>query len=315
MLETRYDLRALLRAATLYYEHSLTQADIAKDMGVSRPLISKYLAEARRIGLVRIEIVDPFASDKAPLELKLAAVLGLAHVRIFMGEDTDLEMRGLAGELAAELRELALPPESVVLLSSGQTMYSVVLTDLFPKLPGVTLVPSVGGQREMEPWFQTNEIVGMMARRTGATAVPIHAPAMPSRSLMHTLLKEPDFQEVQALWGRADAALLAIGAPLRARDSVTSVIPVENPMFDHAVGDVSLNFFDHEGRILEFPGSDHLVRTDAETLRRIPKRIGIARGEIKATSILAAARNGLISSLITDARTARAVIDVAGDDA
>ncbi|RAV23940.1 sugar-binding transcriptional regulator, partial [Staphylococcus warneri] len=42
--------RNMVKVATLYYKEGLTQAQIAKKMGVSRSLISKWLIDARKAG-------------------------------------------------------------------------------------------------------------------------------------------------------------------------------------------------------------------------------------------------------------------------
>ena len=53
---TRFGEDNLLWAAWLYYEEGLTQAEIAEHMGVSRPSVNAYLADARTRGIVSIEI-------------------------------------------------------------------------------------------------------------------------------------------------------------------------------------------------------------------------------------------------------------------
>ena len=58
MLETSMDLHLLHRAASAYYLEEMRQAAIADELGVSRPSVSKLLAEARRIGMVRFEVLD-----------------------------------------------------------------------------------------------------------------------------------------------------------------------------------------------------------------------------------------------------------------
>lgn len=50
--------RQIVKVATLYYFEGLTQAEIAKKVGVSRPLISKLLNKARENGIVEIYIRD-----------------------------------------------------------------------------------------------------------------------------------------------------------------------------------------------------------------------------------------------------------------
>jgi deoxyribonucleoside regulator len=51
----------MLRAARLYYEDCLIQQQIADELGVSRPTVSRLLTEAKRQGIVQITIIDPFA--------------------------------------------------------------------------------------------------------------------------------------------------------------------------------------------------------------------------------------------------------------
>ena len=46
----------LVNVARLYYEQGLTQDQVAKRIGVSRPLVSKMLTRAREAGIVHIEI-------------------------------------------------------------------------------------------------------------------------------------------------------------------------------------------------------------------------------------------------------------------
>ena len=59
----------LLWAAWLYYEEGLTQGEIATRMGVSRPSVNAYLADARTRGIVSIEIEGLSQSSKSPARL------------------------------------------------------------------------------------------------------------------------------------------------------------------------------------------------------------------------------------------------------
>ena len=50
------ELIRLITAAQMYYEENMTQAEIAKSMGISRPSVSNLLNKARRERIVKIEI-------------------------------------------------------------------------------------------------------------------------------------------------------------------------------------------------------------------------------------------------------------------
>jgi DNA-binding transcriptional regulator LsrR (DeoR family) len=51
-----------------------------------------------------------------------------------------------------------------------------------------------------------------------------------------------------------------------------------------------------------------VVGIDADTLREIPRRVGIAGGESKHTAIHAALAGGWVNVLITDTATAAALL-------
>ncbi|MFU1881212.1 sigma factor-like helix-turn-helix DNA-binding protein, partial [Enterococcus faecium] len=50
----RADEKELVKIASMYYEEGMTQAEIAKIIGVSRSLVSKNLIDAKEAGLVEI---------------------------------------------------------------------------------------------------------------------------------------------------------------------------------------------------------------------------------------------------------------------
>src|SRR5258708_999349 len=49
----------LYAAAKMYYTEDATQAEVAAQLGTSRTTVSRLLAEAKRQGIVRIEVVPP----------------------------------------------------------------------------------------------------------------------------------------------------------------------------------------------------------------------------------------------------------------
>lgn len=48
--------RDLVRVATMYYKEEMKQSDIAKQLGISRQLVSKYLVDARSKELSRLTL-------------------------------------------------------------------------------------------------------------------------------------------------------------------------------------------------------------------------------------------------------------------
>ena len=68
-MNTRQEkMMRLADVARKYYIEDKKQSDIAKELGVSRPLISRMLTEAKALGLVEITIHDPWQRSAVFLE-------------------------------------------------------------------------------------------------------------------------------------------------------------------------------------------------------------------------------------------------------
>ncbi len=302
---THRDLRLMHQAARLYYLEELSQARVAERLAVSRPTVSRLLAEARRIGMVRITVHEPGSPAVEPDPELLAEVLGIE--RVWLAPFGHGPISALAEPVGAALREAALSPGEVLLVSSGQTVYELSRTTL-PALPGIEVAPTVGGVSEPEPWHQTNEIVRAIAEQAGARPHFLFAQAMPSKVMRATLAQDPEFCQVTEMWGRAKVALIGIGAPPSSRSSMSAAIPMDAGSLQTAVGDICLNFFGPEGEEVVFPGSDRMVRISPEQLRAVPRTIAVAAGADKVGSIIAAAHAKLFNRLVTDLRTAELIL-------
>lgn len=302
----------LYRGASLYYEEDRTQAEIAAQLGISRATVSRLLAEARARGVVRIEVVDPAAQALAGLERTLERVLGLD--RCYLAPSVLGARVGavLAPMVAKALEDAHLQPGDALLVSSGATMFEVSQEPLIA-LPGVLVAPNVGGQDELEEFYQTNEITRRLAVEAGATPVLLHAPIHPSAELYRLLRREAGIRRVLDLWRSARAALLGIGSPPRLRTSLPSVMTRSGADLRTAVGDICTRPFDDQGHPVDYPGSEELFAMGLADLRRIPHSVGVAVGEGKADAIVAAARAGYINRLVSDVETAEAVLDALGE--
>lgn len=305
---SRFPLDTVYQAARMYYLEDATQSEIAARLGVSRPTVSRLVSEARRAGLVRIEVVDPFQDETVGLAERLRVALGLQAVYVTAVTHAATLGVDLAEPVAAAVEAMGLVPGDAVLVSSGSTVHAIA-HGAVPPMPGVQLVPTVGGQADPNQWFQTNEITRAAAERSGAIPAFLFAQALPSEALRASLDEDPAFQHVVGLWSRAKGAVLGIGAPVATRDAMARGLPVDDAVFDRATGDVCLNFTGPDGEPIEFPGSDRMVRTSREVLAAVPHAVGVAVGAVKVPSIISAVRGRLVNELVTDAATARALLD------
>ncbi|MCK0174300.1 MULTISPECIES: sugar-binding transcriptional regulator [Mycobacteriaceae] len=306
----------LYAAAKLYYTEDATQAEVATQLGTSRATVSRLLAEAKRRGIVRIEVVPPAEVTSGDLADRVARALSLATV--FLSHPlphpgpgrgiVDVMGAALAPVVGRALSAAGLLPGDVLLVSSGRTVYEVAQYDLVP-LPGVLVAPTVGGNDQPEEWYQTNEITRRVANRVNGRPNYLFAPALPGPDLYQSLLNDPSIQRVLHLWPHARCALMGVGAPPLMRSDIPQFVPTGSSSLRAAVGDVCSRFYDSRGDEVEFEGSDRLIAVGLEALRHIPVTIAVAVGPDKVASIIAGARGGYFNQLVTDPSTAAAILD------
>lgn len=314
----REEVQQMILAARLYYEEGRTQAEVASELGVSRPTVSRLLQRARENGIVRISISDPFATDEA-LAQDLRRATGLAEVIVLPGSTTTRRLtRRRLGLAAALFLEEALHPGDLVGVGWGRTLYAVTQAlDYSPK-EGLRAVPLLGGLTQIAPSFQVHEITRRIAEAFGGTWRPFYAPAIVEDPRAHaSLMQSEDVQAVAREWLEMSLALVGIG-------NVAFVSEVEMLFAEYldqrtksrlreagAVGDICMRFYDENGNPVE-DGVRGVIGVELEVLRNRPRVVAVAGGEEKAEAILGAIRGGYVKTLITDEAAARGVLDLMG---
>lgn len=304
---SRFPADLMYAAARLYYVEEANQAEVAGQLGTSRATVSRLLAEARRHGIVRIQVVPPSEHTDSDLAARTAAALHLEEVHLSASSAANHLGRALSPALSSALKGVGLVGGDVLLVSSGRTVYEAAQFEL-PQLPGVLVAPTVGGQDEPEAWYQTNEITREVAAKIGGRPAFLYAPALPGGALFTSLTDDPSIRRVLELWQVAKCVVLGVGAPPLTRRSIPAFVPTGAASLRDAVGDVCSRFYDRAGDPVEFPGSDRLIATGLDVLRQIPYGIAVAVGAEKVRGITAGARAGYFNRLVTDPETAAALI-------
>lgn len=304
----RFPVALMHQAATLYYLEEATQAEIAERLGVSRASVSRLLSEARREGIVRIEVIAPVDRDVEELERRVAGALKLDAVWL-----SRLPARGpvgarLAPSVSTALQAVGLVAGDVLLVSSGRTVYEAAQAEL-PPLPKVLLAPMIGGHDEPEAWYAPNEITRQMALKVGGIPTFLYAPALPSPELYDTLQDDPSARRVIEMWSTARCAIMGVGAPPLSRTSLPSFVRNDMNTLQVAVGDVCSRFYDADGVPVPFTDSERLLATGLDLVQRIPTCIAVAAGREKVAAIRAGAAARYFNQLVTDTETASALLD------
>ncbi len=304
------ELDQLIQASRLYYELGETQSRVAELLGVTRPQVSRLLKRARAEGIVEIRIVDQ-ASAESPAADALRDRFGLTAVHLAPALVGPEEVsRRMVGRLAAEVLRAAIRDGAVVGVGEGASI-SAVADVLAAEEPvhetGATVVPLCGGY-----WFggPAREPFRRVADGIGGVPLGLLAPGLvddPATKI--ALCAHAGVRRIIELWDRLEVAAFGIGGPVWSAAAFGEAT-TRRLVADGAVGEVLVRPFTLDGRIVGDELRERTIAFDASDLPRIPVRIGVAGGPSKVRPILGALRAGLLTTLVTDLRTAEAVVEL-----
>jgi DNA-binding transcriptional regulator LsrR (DeoR family) len=303
----------LVEASRLYYELGETQGRVAELLGVTRPQVSRLLKQARAEGIVEIRIVDR-TSEVSPAGDAIRVRFGLdaVHMAPTLHGPEDLTRRSI-GRLAAQVLRSVIRDGAIVGIGDGASVSATADAMAETTSPvAATIAPLCGGY-----WFSgpTREPFRRIADAVGATVQGLLAPGLlDDAATKSALYGHAGVRAILELWERLDVALFGIGARSWSAASVGGEIAGEIDR-GGAVGEVLIAPFDVEGRFLCDALRDRVIAFDARRLPGVPIRIGVAGGPSKVKPILGALRGGLVTTLVTDVRTAEAVLALAGPGA
>jgi DNA-binding transcriptional regulator LsrR (DeoR family) len=307
--------RLLHKVARAYYDDGLTQQQIGERFGLSRVKVSRLLRSAREERVVQITIAPP-PSSNAQIEQQLERRYGLKEALVVTPSSyTPATLVRELGPVAAACLTRSLQGNEVVAVSWGTAVLSVVDALQPDSLPEVRVVQLIGGLGELEAKTHGADLVRRMAQTLGAKPRLIHAPGIvKDKTIRDALVLDTQVADTLELAGRADVALVGLGvldpgSTLLARGDTLMAAEVEELRALGVVGDIALQFFDRDGRKVSHPVHERIVGMGLETIKSIPRVIGVAGGKEKVTAIRAALHGGLISVLVTDDRTALQLLD------
>jgi DNA-binding transcriptional regulator LsrR (DeoR family) len=309
--------REMMRlVAQLYYVRELGQPEIATLTGFSISKVSRLLASARAAGVVRIS-VEGAPSEPTALARALSEALGVASW-VTPGHETSpaLAARLCAVAAAPRLAE-ELPDEGAIGLTGGYTVESLVAALPAGSRPKAVVVPLVGGWDSSNPHLNSNEIARRMAERIGASARLLHAPGLlDNEATTAALLSDSAVTATTRFWGELRLALVGMsGAPRFAPGYGTVMDRLDQDgrarLTDKgAVGDVAGHLVRLDGSFVQDEWERRTISIPIDTLRTVPRVVGIAAGANKIETIVAGARTGLLHLLITDEPTAAAALEL-----
>ncbi|WP_423924276.1 sugar-binding transcriptional regulator [Frigoribacterium sp. 2-23] len=294
----------------------LTMEAIARELTTSRSSVSRLLKFARDTGLVDIQIKSPLDQATAVGEALHQRYGVLAHVVPVPDQTSDVDRLDRVALTAARTLTGYVDSNTVVGVAWGSTI-SAVSRYLVPKRTHNTVVVQLNGAGNTRTTGieYASEILRRFGHAYGALVQQFPVPAFfDDPATKQALWRERSTARVLDLQLAMDLVIFGIGSPLALVPShVYSGGYLERSDqealdADGVVGDVSTVFFREDGSSEDIPLNARASGPDLATIRRVPRRLCVVAGPSKVHSLRGALAAGLVTDLILDEGTARALL-------
>lgn len=302
----------LAQVALMHYENGMSQQEIAAYMGVSKMTISRMLQRAREIETVQIRVRTPFALSGRVAE-KIEKEYAIPRVLVAKSPQTGKEeLRALVGKLAAFDLGTRRLTNCVLGLGVGGTIGQVAVTLTPMRTKSLHVVQLMGGLPNVSS-DNPFTIVQEVCRRLSAegTFISSHAVVETAEYQQHFLYKTKMGETLLSLWKHCDVAVFGIGsiqAGTLLSDILVSPEELHSIKDSGGIGDILGHCFDDDGEFIYSDIEKRLVSIPTHMLKDVKERIAVVAGEEKARAIRGALRSGIVTTLITEERTAKLLV-------
>ncbi|MBB4302650.1 DNA-binding transcriptional regulator LsrR (DeoR family) [Rhodobium orientis] len=311
------ELRLIARVAQMYHVENKRQAEIARHLRLSQATVSRMLKRAQDEGIVRTTIAAP-SGTYGDLETGLRERFNLPEaIVVECAEDRDGAIMARIGEAAAHFLEVTLQTGEVIGVSSWSETILKMVDNIHPMKTGKAkyVVQTLGGMGNPAVQTHATQLTTRLAKLTGAEPRLLSAQGVAqSREAKLVMLSDPYVRETIDLFSSITLAIIGIGAVepsrmLASSGNVFSAGELSDVAEAGAVGDMSLRFFDKDGRMVKTPLDDRVIGMDMAQLGKVERVIALAGGKSKTRAIAGALKTGVLSMLITDKFTAARLLD------
>lgn len=306
-------IERMVTVARMYYEQDMTQNEIAKELGISRPLVSILLTEAKNCGIVTFQIHDVANSRQLminQLENKFPGI----RFQIVPDESSEDATDNLLAKTAFQFCFSQLTDVKNIGIGWG-SMLSRMTTVAEDGAAGQgrsdrNLFPLVGGIRTSYRGYHTNEIVRMIGEKTGMDVHYLYFPAFFDETAdLEYIKKMEDFQFINQLWKDMDVALVSISNYPSYPDIGIKYRFGNDLMRKNAVGRLLAYYYDVEGNLID-PWINGAMQPDIQQLRSTNQVVAVCSAQLRPECVIGALLTNVIKTILLPESLAQRIIKV-----
>ncbi len=297
-MSAKYEkLIRLEEAARMYYIDGKKQSEIAKHFNVSRPFVSRMLAEAKDEGIVDIKINVPEFDDAFFAE-HLKRRYGL-HDGIFVPDDND------------KATNQALSLAAISLLDTLKTcnlgvgwghligaMVSYMANESAQDKTVRTVCPMIGNAGIAVRHYQSTDTVLMFSKYLNAMPYFFNLPALPEdREERDVFCNTETYRQMLRQWSKIDTAFVNIGNHPSVPDFASGARFGSLLREKKACGRLIAYFFNREGEIIESE-QDFVMQIPLELLKKCKNIVGLCSANTSLRALEGALSTGMFTHLV-----------------
>ncbi len=303
----------MVESARMYYEHGLTQQEIAGKLGISRPGVSRLLKKAQNEGIVHIKVVDPNEAGSR-VEKSLSEKFNLKNVIVVPDHDNPDVTKSRLGKAAVGFLEKIYHEEMVLGISWGTTMQEIARQLNKRSITNSVVVQLNGGISRAEYDTHASEIAKSIGEKLSAVPYLLPLPAVVDhKDLKEAIISDRNINRTLQLGKNAKIALFTIGS--FSHDSVLvkadyfSDTEVDSLINKGAVGDICSRIINDNGRICSLKLNARTIGIELKDLKEKEFAIAVAGGRGKLNAIRAGLKGKWFNCLITDEWIAKKLLE------
>lgn len=288
MLAPDKRLERLVTCARMYYEQNMTQSEIAKALGVSRPLVSVMLTEAKQRGIVTITITPAGSAQELAGSL-LERRFGLRRALV-VPDGPDAEETNTA--VAEAAWNLCFPDGVHGNIGLGWGSMLGRMADYADTLPdakepaGGRIFPMIGGIGGSYRGYHTNELARVFSSKTGLEADYLYMPAFFDSETEAKFARSLDSSlAIESKWAAMDLAIVNVSAYPSYPDLGVEYRFGSRLAREGAVGRVLAHYYDLSGRVIE-PSVDNGIQAAIEHLRLAGNTVAVCSALLTSQAVL-----------------------------